>query len=112
MLPLRRIIALAVFPHCGPSEDALDASTQARGGLTLVLPDWLKDIQDVGEFDGIDRQLADDRESVGLQAGAPLRDMLGASPLTTMGTYICVGALGERLALGRLGTTCLLLGVS
>src|ERR1700723_1979758 len=78
--PPRRVFTLAITAYGGPIEDCFDPATDAIGRLWFGRPDRLYHFHDEAGIDCLERDIADQRISIGLQRRRPLRRMLVVLP--------------------------------
>src|SRR5882672_10518124 len=71
-LPSGGVLAGAVTADGRPGEHRLYAPAQARSRLRLRRPEWLENLDDVPDFDAVNRQRTDDRTRVGVERRLPL----------------------------------------
>src|SRR5258708_5341600 len=96
------VLARAMAVHPRPIQYGFDPAADAASRLVLLGPDRLQDLHHQASVDVVDRQLADDRRSVGVESVAPLLAVLGVPPACFMGSHVRRSAPVKRYRL-RLG---------
>src|SRR6516165_4152830 len=99
-LPPRRVFACAIAVSGRPVEDRLDAATHATGRRRYFLPNWEKDVLDVGGLDIGDGQVPNLREGKARERAAPLLRAAAIPPLVFVKVEVALGCLGEGNACG------------
>src|SRR5690349_12837885 len=93
--PPRRVLPLAMATCACPVQHLLHARTQAGRHFWLACPDRLEHLDDEPCIDILYRDIADNRDGVGLDGIGPLRSMLGVAPIWALSCNVVLRGLRE-----------------